>query len=195
MSRDTTHADVIRRVTAKLDAAGIPYMVTGSVISGTYGEPRSTNDVDIVIRPTGQTLAAFVAAFDPHDYYVSKEAADDALTHRSMFNIIDMTTGYKVDLIIAKSRDYDNEAFARRTACDIQGLAAMAVTPEDSILSKLEWHLMSESQRQYRDAVGVAVNQWDRLDVVYLRRWAAEIGVADVLERVLKDADEMRPKI
>ena len=72
------------------------------------------------------------------------------------------------------------------------GLTALVASPEDTILSKLEWARMGSSERQMRDARGVAALQLDRLDLAYLRRWAAELGVADRLEQVLCEAEQLQ---
>jgi hypothetical protein len=187
-------SDLLRRIISHLDAVSIPYMVTGSTASIAYGELRLTQDIDIVIDPTNAALDSFLASLNAAEYYVSKEAAIEAMAHRSMFNVIDLSTFFKVDLIFSKSRPYDVEAFRRRVMRTVFGESAYMVTPEDSILSKLEWHAMSESERQFQDAVKVAASTWNALDFDYLRRWAPEVGVGQSLARVLSEADQLRQK-
>ncbi|HMC64579.1 MAG TPA: hypothetical protein VKI65_06545 [Gemmataceae bacterium] len=126
------------------------------------------------------------------DYYVGKESAHDALRNRSTFNIIDFQSGWKADLIVQKDRPFSREEFDRRKTENLSGLQVPIVSPEDVILSKLEWSKISESERQIRDALGVAVVQWKILDKEYLRKWAEELGVADRLEAVLRDAEARR---
>ncbi|MGE3313628.1 MAG: hypothetical protein AB7O26_00845 [Planctomycetaceae bacterium] len=164
--------------------AGIPYMVSGSFAVLVHGQPRTTHDIDVVIAPTAEQLDIFVGAAGPNQY-VNREAARNALKERSLFNIIDTTTGWKVDLIIRKLRPFSIEEFERRRPVQIAGRTVFVVTPEDSILSKLEWSTKGGSDRQLRDAESVAVVQWRKLDRDYLYHWAAELQVTDQLDSVL----------
>ena len=72
------------------------------------------------------------------------------------------------------------------------GIQVSAISPEDAILSKLEWSKESQSERQFHDALGVAVVQWQRLDKAYLRKWAQELSVADLLETLLNHAEKLQ---
>jgi hypothetical protein len=188
-----SQGDVLEKIVAKLDAVGIPYMLSGSVASSIYGKARSTEDIDLIIFPTIAQLNALLAALPSEEYYASPETAREAFFERSMFNVIDLTTGWKVDLIFLKRREFELEEFARRVTREVLGRQISVVTPEDSILSKLEWRKESKSERQYVDAVNVAA-RIENLDLAYLRLWAKELGVSKDLEQLLHDADELRPR-
>ena len=181
----TEQVDLLVRTAAKLDAAGIPYMLAGSYASSLHGEARTTNDIDLVIAPTTAQLDTFLASLGP-DCYVSAPAARDALRQHGMFNIIDFTSGGKIDLVVRKTRPFSQSEFRRRQPQPYGTATVFVATPEDTILSKLEWSQLSGSERQVRDAVGVAVVQGERLDRDYLRHWAKELGVADLLEQVIQ---------
>ena len=168
-------------------ASGIPYMVTGSYASTLYGDPRATNDVDLIIEPTVGQIEDFVKLLEEHEY-VSVETAKTAVATNSMFNVIDTDSGWKVDFIIRKSRDFSIEEFRRRKAVDVMGAEIFVVSPEDSILSKLEWSKKSQSVRQLRDVESVAMVQWKNLDIEYLKRWARELLVEDELNQILEQA-------
>lgn len=182
--------EFLSRVIAALQRAGIPYMVTGSVSSTLFGEPRATRDVDILIAPNQVQLRTLIRGLST-DYYVSEEAALEAFRERSMFNVIDASTSWKADLIILKATPYDKEKFQRRLQNEYLGIPIEVATPEDVILSKLSWGKVSGSEMQYRDALGVAAVQGDHLDRTYMRRWAKELGVEEVLERILAEADKV----
>lgn len=167
----------------RLEGAGVPYMVSGSLGSVLHGEPRATRDVDVVIDPTEASLVALIDAV-AHDWYVSREAAAAALRARGMFNIVDSTTGWKADLVIRKERPYSVEEFSRRRQADVLGVSVWVVSPEDSILSKLEWARTGGSGRQIEDAAGVVRANAATLDRAYLWRWARELGVERELERI-----------
>jgi hypothetical protein len=170
-----------------LQRAGIPYMITGSLGSTLHGEQRSTNDVDVVIAPTQPQLDALLSSLGD-DFYVSSAAAREALRNRTMFNVIHTPTGQKADFIVCKDRPFSKEEFARRTVAQVEGLRLFVVSPEDAILSKLEWCRAGQSERQFRDALGVAVVQGEGLDVEYLQKWSRELDVGDLLDRVLAAA-------
>jgi uncharacterized protein (DUF1330 family) len=174
----------LARLLAALEKTGIPYMITGSVGSSIYGEPRATRDVDLIIAPTERQLRDFVRDISP-DYYVSLDAALDALKNRAMFNVIDGHTSWKADFIICKNALYEKEKFERRLSGEFLGLPLVVATPEDIILSKLNWSKATASEMQVRDAAGIVRLQGDRLDLAYLRRWAKSLGVEDLLEKLL----------
>ncbi len=173
------------RLVAALDGAQIPHMVAGSFASVHHGVPRATQDIDVVIAPSGAALKAFVAGLSPQAYYVSEEAALDALRRRSMFNVIDLATGWKVDLIVRKSRPFSVEEFRRRLPVRLLGVDAFVATPEDTILTKLEWAAMSGSERQLRDVAGVLAVKGAELDVRYIEHWAADLGVLELWRKVV----------
>jgi len=182
---------LVQQLAAKLDAAGIPFMVSGSLASSAWGEPRASYDVDIVIAPTEAQLRVFVASLGDA-FYVSASAAAEALRTRRAFNVVEQATGAKADLIIRKDRPFSIEEFNRRRPGRVEDVEITLVSPEDSILSKLEWAKASGSDRQYSDALGVAALQDEYLETDYLRRWADELGVSDLLKRLLDEATQTR---
>ena len=185
----TSQEDFLERLIKKLDEQNIPYMLSGSVSSSLHGQPRATNDADIVIAPAEEQLIAFVKSLGD-DYYVNPDAARDAFKSNSVFNVIDIQNSWKADLIIRKNRPFSREEFQRRQKANIMGLDAWVVSPEDVILSKLEWAKNNKSSQQFQDALGVATVRYDHLDRDYLHKWAKELQVESSLERLLKQAKE-----
>ncbi|MFW6164353.1 MAG: hypothetical protein ACODAJ_16410 [Planctomycetota bacterium] len=183
-----TQAELIQEVVRHLDEAALPYMITGSVASGRYGEVRSTFDTDIVVDAEWPALREFVRSFGD-EFYADEQMARDAWARASMFNIIHFASGQKIDIIRRKNRKYSRVAFQRRRIEQAMGVEVALISPEDSILSKLEWSKKGESERQYRDALGVAKAQRTALDLAYLRRWASELRVSELLDRLLTDAE------
>lgn len=90
MASAESPSSVIVRFAGILDAAGIPYMLTGSFASGIHGQPRASHDIDFVIAPTLGSLNKLLEGLPPDDYYVSREAALDAYGRESLFNVVDM---------------------------------------------------------------------------------------------------------
>lgn len=183
----TTQQEFLLCLTGFLGEAGIPYMTAGSVSSSIHGRPRATQDADVVIDPTEDQLESFIALLG-QSCYVSRDAAFEALRRRTMFNVIGLEGGWKADLIIRKDRPFSRQEFERRCRIYVMGQMLWVVTPEDSILSKLEWMRGRESEIQYADALGVAIAQWGILDMEYLGAWAKELGVEDVLTGLLHEA-------
>ncbi len=116
------HAAFLAKIVTLLNGAGIQHMLCGSVASMAYSGPRNTNDVDIVIRATLQQLNAFLSTIDDDLYYISPEAAHEAFKAQSMFNLIDFNSGWKVDLIFLKSREFEVEEFERRVPGNVWGV-------------------------------------------------------------------------
>lgn len=141
-------------VVAALHQLAIPFMLTGPVASSYYGHPRATHDADLVIDPTPEQLDALVERLSAAGFYVDPEGARDALGRRSQFNAIEARYACMMDLIIRRDRPFSEEEFARRTAVDLSFAKGVSiVTPEDAILSKLEWARHSgDSEKQIADA-------------------------------------------
>ncbi len=182
-----TQADFLQNIIYALNEAVIPYMLSGSISSSFHGHPRATNDADIVIDPTEKKLITFLNNLGP-DYYAVQETALQALKNRSMFNIIGIQPGWKADLIIRKKRPFSKIEFDRRINTTIMGINLWTLTPEDAILSKLEWAQTSQSQRQFQDALGIAIVQAQNLNLDYLRQWAQELNLSITLEKLLQQA-------
>lgn len=88
---------LLRTIPAALNSAGVPHMVVGSFASTAHGEPRTTRDLDLVIDPSPLQLDQVLAGLDPDQLYVDPAVAREALRRRSMFNVIEMTSGWKLD--------------------------------------------------------------------------------------------------
>jgi hypothetical protein len=172
------------RMTRLLDSARIPYMLAGSFASTFYGPPRSTHDIDLVVDPSSESLDRLLDALDPTRYYVSREAAREALRARSQFNVIDLETGWKVDLIVRKERPFSREEFRRRQIARVAGVSVFVASVEDAILSKLEWAKLGGSERQLRDVEGMLAVHATALDIAYVEHWARVLAVVDLWTRV-----------
>jgi hypothetical protein len=164
---------VFEKLRAALDAASVPYFVTGSFASSAHGIPRSTNDIDIVISPTRKQLDDLIAQFPDDKFAASREDAFEALTHRSQFNIVDYATLWKIDFILRQHTPFDASRFARREVVDIAGVRLYTSSAEDILITKLWWAKLGESERQITDAAGIVQVQGADLDVDYVERWVA----------------------
>ena len=180
--------DVLKLVTARLDATGIPYMVTGSMAMNYYAVPRMTRDIDIVVDLSAGHAARVVDAFGG-DFYVDADMIRDAIARRASFNVIHLATMFKADVFIMKPDAWSREEMSRARQEQLDGpdgaVAIRFASPEDTLLHKLVWYRLGNemSDRQWSDILGVLKIQGERLDVEYLERWAPLLGVADLLVR------------
>jgi len=180
--------EVLQHIAASLDRSGIRYMLTGSFASAYYGASRSTQDIDFVIEASSGQLRAFVRDLQSSGYYAEEETAIQALQNQSLFNVIELSRGWKIDLILRKARPFSEEEFRRRQQIDFHGIPLFVASAEDMIIAKLEWSKLGGSQRQLEDVVAILRSRWDSLDQIYLRKWTAELqleaGWKSVVEKV-----------
>ncbi len=180
-------------VTQTLEQIGIAYAVGGSLASSLHGVMRSTLDVDIVADMRLEHIPPLVAALSK-EFYADGEMMRDAIEHHGSFNLIHYETAFKVDIFIRKLRAFDGMQLERRRISIIATdpeQSVYVVSAEDIILAKLEWYRMGGevSDRQWRDILGVLKTRAGELDLNYLRQWANELKVSDLLERALGGAN------
>jgi len=181
--------ELLKHVVRVLGELKIEYMVTGSVVSSLQGEPRSTHDIDLVVHMNANSINALLAAFPANNFYLSEQAIQDALNHRTMFNLLDLAQGDKVDFWILTDEPFDQSRFHRKRVVEVLGLRLAISTPEDTILMKLRWaELSGGSLRQFNDALGVYEMQREILDLNYLNDWAKRLGVETSWNRLLAAA-------
>ena len=173
--------DFLERLLAALDRAEVEYMLAGSTASSFYAQPRTTQDFDVVVDLDPSNLDKLLEQFPEEHYYVSSEAARDAVFRRGMFNVVDHSSGFKADLIVLKNRPFSRSEFARRKSAVFAGRAAWFASPEDVILSKLEWARDWGGERQWSDVRSILQVCGEQLDWNYLRDWAAELQVLEDL--------------
>ena len=177
--------DTLREIIAQLEAQGIEYMLVGSVAALAHGRSRSTRDFDLVIEAGPAQLRAFARALPDDRFYVAEEAALEALRYETQFNVIDMATGWKVDLIPRKDREFSQAEFARRTRLAVLGVPMFVATIEDTIVAKLEWAKAGGgSERQLEDVRGLLELAGDDLDRAYVAAWVAKLGLETMWTRV-----------
>ena len=180
-------------VTQTLERLGIPYAVGGSLASSLHGVMRSTLDVDIVADMHVEHIQPLVSALSK-EFYADDEMMKGAIEHHSSFNLIHYETAFKVGIFNRKLRPFDQMQLDRRRTSVIATDPEKSIyvtSPEDTVLSKLEWYCMGGevSDRQWRDILGVLKTRAGELELDYIRKWAGELKVIDLLERALKEAE------
>jgi hypothetical protein len=182
--------DLLRKVVSALNKAEIDFMLTGSFASSLQGEPRSTHDIDLVVDMKSSHINVLTKEFPAPDYYLSKTEIADALRTGSMFNLLDVNEGEKVDFWMLTEKAFDQSRFQRRQRNSIDDFHVFVTSPEDTILAKLNWSKLSGgSEKQFGDALHVFEVQFGSLDMEYLEKWVKELGVKSDWQRLLNEAD------
>lgn len=178
-------AELLRRLAQSLERLEIPYLVTGSVATIHWGEPRFTRDIDVVVELGVPDVRRLIREFPPPEFYVSDEAAEEAVRRRRQFNIIQNASGLKIDVIVARMDAFDRSRFARLRRVDWGGFEANVATPEDAILKKLVYFREGGSEKHLRDIAGVLQISGEQVDRAYVASWAERLEVADLWQVVL----------
>jgi hypothetical protein len=174
--------EVLRVVADRLEAAGIPYMVTGSMALGVYAVPRMTRDIDVVVELSVDDADRICALFGP-DFYVDADAVRASIAARGTFNLIHVALVVKVDVVVRKDTDYRRTEFARRRRLTFEGHPLFVVAPEDLVISKLDWARDTRSEVQLGDVRHLLRSVPD-LDRAYLEQWIARLGLASLYREV-----------
>jgi hypothetical protein len=170
------------------DRNGVEHMLAGSFASSLHGLPRTTNDIDLVVHSTVAAMRAACSRLDRDRFLIDDHDLERALRQRDMSNILDMSTGWKVDVIVLEDRPFSASEFARRVRSRVLDVDLWVATSEDTVLAKLERAYKGGSDRQVADASNVLTAQRDKLDWTYLDCWAGELGVRDLLARAMVES-------
>lgn len=187
----TPPADPLLQALTLLERLGIPYMLGGSIASSVHGQPRATQDVDVIAPVAEKDVAAIVSGLEAQ-FYVSAPMIREAIARQSSFNVIH-PTGLKIDVFVLPDREWDCIAFSRRMRAPYpagpEGFIWVR-TAEDIVLKKLEWFRLGGevSERQWRDVLGVLRAQGSKLDLEYARHWAGTLQISDLLDAALEEA-------
>lgn len=179
-------------VVSAFDKIGILYYIGGSISSSIHGIPRTTMDIDIIADIKQEHVEALYLSLES-GYYIDKDMIREAIRHHSSFNIIHFDSMMKIDIFVLKEREFDREAFKRKKmgVQDIDGsrFNYFISSPEDIILSKLEWFKMGGevSERQWGDIIGVLKVQENNLDMEYLQKWIHRLHLSDLWKRLLEE--------
>ncbi|MBI4815569.1 MAG: hypothetical protein HY791_04905 [Deltaproteobacteria bacterium] len=175
MTDDLAHT--LRDLIARLERLGVAYMVVGSFAALAHGRTRATQDLDLVVELSLDAIEPFIQSLPPERFYVSEDAAREAIRRQTMFNVIDTKTGWKIDLVPLKSRPFSASEFGRRRELDVLGVRVWVASIEDTIVSKLEWSKVAAGSGRQEDVRELLRLGSARLDRKYLEFWVTNLGL------------------
>ncbi|MBF8251655.1 MAG: hypothetical protein HW382_1283 [Deltaproteobacteria bacterium] len=179
--------ELLRYIVRSLESAGIRYLITGSMASMIYGEPRFTNDVDIVIQIHEEDISRLKGCFPENEFYFSEDAAAKALRNKGQFNVIHPSTGFKIDFVIRKDEPFDDSRFGRiKRLKATEDTEANFASPEDVIIKKMQYYKMGGSEKHLRDITGILKVSKEMIDYGYIENWAKKLELSDVWQAILK---------
>ncbi len=174
--------EILKDVIERFERLKIPYMLTGSMAMIRYSMMRMTNDIDIIIEVSQTDAERIIREFED-DYYIPQSRVRDAISRKSMFNILHNQKIVKVDCVVRKDDEFQKLAFSRRENIRFTDFDVWTISRDDLILSKLNWAKNSRSEMQMRDAANIIRNGYD---AEYVNFWAERLGVKDLLEECIE---------
>lgn len=179
--------ELLQKIVEVLECLQIEYLVTGAIASIAYGEPRLTNDIDIVATVKEEHVPDLLEAFPVEEFYVSEAAMREAIQHQGQFNIIHPLSGLKIDVIIKKDTQFDRSRFSRiRRIHPAESYQANFASPEDVIIKKMEYYKEGGSEKHLRDITGIIKISGDILDCSYIAEWAKRLDLSEIWNAILK---------
>ena len=166
--------ELLKTVTGLLDKKGIQYMVSGSLAFNVYCIPRMSMDIDFVIELNQANVADFLEIFKS-GYYLNEETVRQEIKRKGMFNVIDHRSGLKMDFIVRKDTEYRRLEFSRKIQKLLEDVPVWIVSPEDLIISKIEWIQQLQSDKQSRDISMLLTSPG--IDRGYITFWCAKLNL------------------
>jgi hypothetical protein len=184
--------ELLRHACDVCDRMNLVYLVTGSTATIAYGEPRFTNDIDIVVDLPSDKINGFCQGFPSSDFYLSRQAVSDAVDRLFQFNVIHPGSGLKIDFIVMSNSAFDQSRRARRRELAVlPDRTVWFAAPEDVIIKKMAYFREGGSDKHLRDIAGVLRIQATAIDRDYIQRWASELGLSHIWQGIVEQ--EMRP--
>jgi hypothetical protein len=173
--------DLLRYVARVIEDMRLRYFITGSTATIFYGEPRFTNDIDVVVELPEPRTVDFCRQFPQDEFYVSESAAQQAVCNHSQFNIIHPASGLKVDVIVPEKSEFNESRFVRiKRLHAADDFDAFFASPEDAIIKKMEYYRQGGSEKHLRDIAGVLKISKEQIDIAYISQWARQMGLDDL---------------
>jgi hypothetical protein len=192
-SRPIDIVEFLKLMISALEAAGIEYLIGGAIAEWAWGEPRATQDLDLVINIPFNAVVRFSEELRAREMLVPAEIIMDALIENRAdipINAIHMDSGLKADLYpIRPGDELRQEAFRRRLKVDYgPPIGSVFVhSPEDLIIYKLLYFSLSQQSKHTRDITAILRARKGRLDLDYIEKWAERMGLTAIWHEVTQE--------
>lgn len=184
-------SELLHKIVSAFERLGVPYLVTGSVAAMAYGEPRLTNDVDLVAAVEERHIPGLLASFPHQEFYIDEDMIREAIRTHSQFNIIHPASGLKIDVMIRRDTAFDQSRFSRlRRIQPDKTFDANFAAPEDVIIKKMEFYKEGGSEKHLRDITGILKVSGEAVDRAYIADWAERLGLTEIWDAVKKRIEE-----
>lgn len=184
MDYDRDFVETLERIEPLLSQLGLSHFFTGGLVAALYGEPRMTQDADIVLRLQEDQVDPLIEALESN-FLVDREDALDAVRKQRIFQAIDNDTLVKVDFHIGEAIPGEFERI-RRVQLFSSGSEYPVVSKEDAILSKLLW-IQKGSHKSRADVVAMLIAP-DTFDLKFVRGMAEDLGVKSIFDELWSEA-------
>ncbi len=180
ITEESNPASIFLNALNKID---IKYMVTGSVASSIYGEPRLTHDVDLVVQMTSKGLERFLSQFSESNFYCPPSEVileEVARNTRGHINVIHLDTGYKADIYFSGQDELMNWGLEHSKKINWEGIPVPVAPPEYVIVRKLEFYKEGGSHKHKRDIQLMLKVSKDMIDITLLEELVTKLNLFDV---------------
>ncbi len=173
--------ELLRFAVATLNNLGLRYLVTGSIATVLYGEPRFTNDIDLVVILPADRIDELCRSFPQPEFYLSAESARQAVERKSQFKIIHPASGLKLGIMAPAASPFNSSRFDRaRKVTLMPDLEVFFTAPEDVIIKKMEYYREGGSEKHLRDITGILKVSAEQVDRNYIADWSARLGLEEI---------------
>jgi hypothetical protein len=181
----------LKLILETLEVSGVEYMIGGAIAEWDWGEPRATQDLDIVINLPIKAIGRFSKELGKRKMLVPADIILDAMKEDRAdvpLNAIHMYSGLKADLYLMRAGDkLRQSAFERRVKVDYgPPIGKVYVhSPEDLILYKLMYLGLSGQPKHARDIAAILRAKKNQLDLRYIEERVNRLGFGSVWNEML----------
>jgi len=177
---------------SRIQRLGVPYVVTGAVAAIVYGEPRLTNDVDMIVALRPEDIEGFIRAFPAAEFYCPPEEVlkiEIRRPYRGHFNLIHHETGTKADIYLEGEDELHKWALSKRKGMILEGEHVKIAPPEYVIIRKLEYYREGGFRKHLRDIAGMLAISGEQIDSAQLQGFVHRYSLEGEWEKAKALAD------
>jgi hypothetical protein len=164
--------DVVKEISKILNKNKIEYVIVGAIAVCSWGNVRTTRDVDVILMIDIDSTEKLVKVFNEKGFSLNKADIKDALKEKTHFTIFDNLSDYHIDATGVYNEN-NLQTIKNRKKIKIDGVTCYVASAEDTIASKL----LFGNEQDVKDAEGIYVRQRGKLDLNYLKKRCRKLNV------------------